>query len=125
MDGDLDSTLAAIAEPTRRQIIDLLVDGPLPSGRIALKLNLSPPTTSRHLRVLWKANLVREVRVEHDARVTMYELDRDALLLVKSWVDRMERQWASRLEDFKAYAEQSAAGFSDKDDPERSRKEIT
>jgi DNA-binding transcriptional ArsR family regulator len=105
MENDLDMTLAAIAEPTRRQIVDLLVEGPLPSGRIANKLGLSPPTTSRHLRVLRKAGVVHDLRVESDARVTMYELVPDALLLVGQWVSHMQRHWSQQLEAFRQHAE--------------------
>ena len=65
--NDLDSTLMALAEPTRRGIVDLLSQRPHRAGELAETLDMSPPAMSRHLRVLRLRGLIEESRVEHDA----------------------------------------------------------
>ena len=71
MASELDATLAALADPTRRAVVELLREQPLRSGDIAAALSMSRPATSRHLRVLRHARVVAEQPLEDDARVRL------------------------------------------------------
>jgi DNA-binding transcriptional ArsR family regulator len=93
-----------IAEPHRRRILDLLLSGPRPVGELTAQLGLTQPGTSRHLRVLREAGLVR-VRVEAQRR--WYELEPGPLAEIVSWLEPYRRMWAGqldRLEDHLAAA---------------------
>ena len=62
--NDLDSTLLALAEPTRRGIVGLLSQRPYRAGELAEAFDMSPPAMSRHLRVLRTRGLIEEARAE-------------------------------------------------------------
>jgi DNA-binding transcriptional ArsR family regulator len=72
--SNLDATLAALADPTRRAVIDLLRTTPRRAGELANLLEVSPPALSRHLRLLRAQGLVQEEGNDDDARVRMYSL---------------------------------------------------
>src|SRR3954451_16303425 len=88
-------TLAALADPTRREIIALLAAGERGAGQVAERFPVSRPAISRHLRVLREAGLVR-VRVEGQRRV--YALDPRPLSEVGAWLAPYRRLWAHRLD---------------------------
>src|SRR5260370_23574479 len=78
MNNNLDNTLAALADPTRRHVVELLRERPRRAGELAAACAMSGPAMSRHLRVLRASGLV-EVEVEaersgHDARLRIYQL---------------------------------------------------
>ncbi|HEY8377369.1 MAG TPA: metalloregulator ArsR/SmtB family transcription factor [Nannocystis sp.] len=108
MPGDLDRTLAALAEPTRRGVIDLLRRRPHCASEIADALSTSRPAMSRHLRVLRQAGLVREDALEDDARVRVYRLVREPFAELRDWLDEVEAFWGDQLQAFKAHAERRA-----------------
>jgi DNA-binding transcriptional ArsR family regulator len=101
----LDRTLAALAEPTRRGVVDLLRAGPRRASDIATALSTTRPAMSRHLRVLRKAGLVREDDLESDARARVYRLERAPFTELQGWLEEVEAFWSDQLESFKAYAE--------------------
>jgi DNA-binding transcriptional ArsR family regulator len=105
MTAELDQTLLALADPTRRAVVDLLSAGPQRSGALAEALSLSPPAMSRHLRVLRKARLVEEQALEDDARVRVYRLRAEPLQALRGWVDEVSAFWGDQLQAFKAFAE--------------------
>lgn len=70
----LDRTLAALADPTRRAVIEHLRTRPHRAGDLADALGMSAAARSRHLRVLRKSGLITDDEVEHDARVRLYPL---------------------------------------------------
>src|SRR5262249_38394821 len=70
----IDHTLLALADPTRRRVVELLRKKPQRAGDIATALSVSPPLLSRHLRLLRKSGLIENSEVEHDARVRVYRL---------------------------------------------------
>lgn len=107
---DLDQTFAALADPTRRAVIGLLRQGPLRSGEIASTLSLSHPATSRHLRVLRHAGLVSEESQVEDARVRVYQLEREPFGELRGWLDEVEAFWGDQLRAFKAHAERRGGG---------------
>jgi DNA-binding transcriptional ArsR family regulator len=88
-------TLAALADPTRREIIALLAAGERGAGQVAERFPVSRPAISRHLRVLREAGLVR-VRVEGQRRV--YALDPRPLSELDAWLAPYRQLWAQRLD---------------------------
>jgi DNA-binding transcriptional ArsR family regulator len=84
-----------LAEPSRRDILDLLRDGERSVGELVDRLSLSQPGVSKHLRVLREAGLV-EVRPEGQRR--LYELRAEPLAEVDSWLSPYRRFWSSRLD---------------------------
>src|SRR5262245_62129464 len=96
----------AIAEPRRRQIVDLLAyRGELPVGTIVVALGLPQPAVSKHLGVLRKVGLVVVVK---QGQQRVYHLEAAKLKNVHDWVSRFERLWSHQLDRIKARAEQKA-----------------
>ncbi|MBK7351529.1 MAG: winged helix-turn-helix transcriptional regulator [Gemmatimonadetes bacterium] len=92
----------AIADPTRRAILDALRARERSAGEIAGLFPVSRPAISRHLRVLRGAGLVRERRV---ARSRLYRLDPAPLREVERWMAHYRVFWAARLQDLRQYLE--------------------
>ena len=84
-----------LAEPVRRRILDLLRERPRLVGELTTELGLSQPGTSKHLRVLRDAGLVR-VRAEAQRR--WYELEPGPLAEVDAWLTPYRWMWADRLD---------------------------
>jgi DNA-binding transcriptional ArsR family regulator len=103
--NDLDRTLSALADPTRRGVIELLREQPRKASDLADALGLSRPAMSRHLRILRKSGLVTESELEHDARVRMYRLQRAPFSDLSSWLTEVEAFWGDQLAAFKRHAE--------------------
>ncbi len=87
--------VAALADPTRRRILELLVDGDVPAGELADRFPVSRPAVSRHLRVLREAGLV-QVRVDRQRR--LYSLDPAPLVELDAWLAPYRRLWSQRLD---------------------------
>ena len=104
---DLDRILSALADRTRRNVIDLLLHGPERPAEIADRLGVSRPALSRHLRVLREAALISDEGVDGDARGRRCVLEPDGLGSLRGWLDQAERMWESQLTAFKAYAERA------------------
>ncbi|HEX3769373.1 MAG TPA: metalloregulator ArsR/SmtB family transcription factor [Polyangiaceae bacterium] len=105
--SDLDLTLNALADPTRRGVIDLLRKKPRRAGELAAAFAMSAPAMSRHLRVLRKTGLVEERELEDDARVRMYRLRPEPFTALRRWLDEVESFWGDQLGAFKAHAERT------------------
>jgi DNA-binding transcriptional ArsR family regulator len=103
----LDQTLAALADPTRRRVVDLLRARPRRAGELAASFDLSAPAMSRHLRVLRTGGLIEEERVAHDARVRVYRLRRERFDDLHGWLEQIEAFWSDQLGSFKAHAERT------------------
>ena len=88
-------SLAALADPTRRRIVEMLAARNLSSGEIAESFQISAPAISQHLKTLRSVGLVR-VRV--DAQRRIYELDSRGIEEMSEWVMRIRRTWAMRLD---------------------------
>jgi DNA-binding transcriptional ArsR family regulator len=102
---DVDSTLAALADPNRRSVVNLLRQRPHTAGELAQELELPAPAMSRHLRVLRQSGLVEERHPEFDARVRIYSLRLEPMAGLKAWLEETEQLWADQLGSFKAYLE--------------------
>jgi DNA-binding transcriptional ArsR family regulator len=94
---------AAIADPTRRAILDAIRGRERAAGEIASLFPVSRPAISKHLRVLRGAGLVRERRV---AQLRLYSLDPAPLRDVERWLDHYKVFWAARLHDLKRVVEE-------------------
>lgn len=107
MSAAVDRTLAALADPSRRRVVEVLAAGPRRAGELAAEAGLTAPAMSRHLRALKQAGLVAESHPEFDARVRIYELRPEAMSELKAWLERAERLWTDQLSAFKAHLERS------------------
>ena len=87
--------LTALADPTRRRIVEALARGALSSGEIAGMFAITAPAISQHLKALRQARLVR-VRVEAQRRI--YELDKEGVDELAQWVDELRRFWTPRFD---------------------------
>ena len=85
----------ALAEPTRRRIVELLSDGERTAGDIASHFTTSRPGISRHLRVLRESGLVR---AREDAQRRVYSLNPAPLEEIDAWLQRYRRFWGNRLD---------------------------
>jgi DNA-binding transcriptional ArsR family regulator len=89
------SPFEALADPHRRQILDLLRDGERPAGDVVEALPLSQPGASKHLRILRDAGLVT---VRKDAQRRLYRLAPDRLAELDAWLAPYRKFWSSRLD---------------------------
>jgi DNA-binding transcriptional ArsR family regulator len=105
--SDLDRTLTALSDPTRRGVIELLRKRPRRAGELADELEMSPPAMSRHLRILRLHGLVEEEHAGEDARVRVYRLRHKPFRDLRSWLDDVEQFWTSELDAFAAHAERT------------------
>ena len=103
--AQLGTALTALGDPTRRAVVRLLARGSQRAGELAAALEMTPPTLSRHLRVLRKCGLIVDDEPEDDARVRLYRLRPDALQPLRDWLDEVEGFWNDQLQSFKAHAE--------------------
>jgi len=94
----------ALADPTRRRIMDRLREAPLSVGVLAVEFPMSRPAISKHLRLLREARLVRERR---EGRRRVYALDPRPLVAVDAWLDRYRRDLRRSLERLKRHVEEN------------------
>lgn len=93
----------AVAEPRRRQILDLLADGERPVNDLVRELGLAQPQVSKHLRVLRE---VGAVDVRQEGRLRFYRLNGRALKPIHDWVRDYERSWSERFEQLDVVLEE-------------------
>src|SRR5258705_423749 len=93
----------AVAEPRRRQILDVLAGGERPVNDLVRELTLGQPQVSKHLRVLREVGLVD---VRGDGRQRLYRLNGRALKPIHDWVKDYERTWAERFDQLDVVLEQ-------------------
>ncbi len=110
MAAELDRTLAALADPTRRAIVERLRKKPQRPSEVAEALSMSRPAMSRHLRVLRKAGLIAQEAIEEDARARLIQLRTEPFSRLRAWVEDVEAMWGDQLQAFKAHAEQVHRG---------------
>ena len=94
----------AVADPTRRAILDRLRHGSVPAMEIADGFRISRPAVSRHLRVLRRAKLVTERK---EGRNRIYQLTPNPLHDIDAWIDGYRAFWQKSLTGLKAHLEQS------------------
>ena len=101
-----EATFHALADPTRRAVLDLLRGGAQPAGQIAEAFPVSRPAISKHLRQLRRARLVVENR---RGRHRYYHLNPEPLKEVDLWLDQYRRFWQMNLTNLKNFVEQEYA----------------
>lgn len=104
---DLDRTLAALAVPCRRQVVELLRERPRRAGELAEAINVPFPSMSRHLKALRHSGLVEEERDQVDSRVRVYRLRPEPMADLRAWLEQTEALWARQLTAFKAHLEKT------------------
>lgn len=92
----------AVADPTRRAILDRLRGGGVAVAELAAGFDMTRPAVSKHLRVLRDADLVRE---ERDGRQRVYRLNPEPLRDVSQWIESYRRFWPANLARLKRYLE--------------------
>ena len=97
----------AVADPTRRAILDRLRHGEAPVAEIAAQFTMSRPAISRHLRVLRDARLVRERRGGDDGRQRLYQVTPAPLRTVVQWAQAYEAFWTTNLASLQQHLESS------------------
>lgn len=93
----------AVAEPRRREILDVLARGERPVNELVVALGIAQPQVSKHLRVLREVGLVN---VRDDGRRRLYRLDGRGLKPIHDWVRDFERTWSERFERLDAVLEE-------------------
>ena len=88
-------TFTALADPTRRRIIENLAMGESSFGEIADKFEMSRPAVSQHLKVLREAGIVAS---RADAQRRIYRLNDDSLQEIEAWLGKVREFWSQRLE---------------------------
>ena len=99
----MDELLAVIADPSRREMLELLAERERSAGELGAAFSLSQPAVSRHLRVLREAGLVR---VRGDGQRRIYSLEPRPLKELDAWLERYRRFWDARLDALEARLEQ-------------------
>jgi len=97
-----EATFQALADPTRRAVLDLLRRGSQPAGQIAEVFPVSRPAISKHLRLLRRVHLVSEHR---EGRNRVYQLNPEPLRAVDSWIEQYRSFWSTNLGNLKAFVE--------------------
>ncbi|HEV3162592.1 MAG TPA: metalloregulator ArsR/SmtB family transcription factor [Isosphaeraceae bacterium] len=109
----------AIAEPRRRQILDLLARGERPVNDVVASLGLAQPQVSKHLRVLREVGLVS---VRGSGQQRLYKLNAERLKPIHDWVQNFEPFWDHQLDRIKKRAERKASERSaERDKPEKEK----
>lgn len=91
----MEAVLRAVADDSRRMMLETLAGGPATAGELAALLPIARPGVSRHLRVLREAGLVE---VRQDAQRRIYSLRPDPLVEVDEWLARYRALWSQRLD---------------------------
>jgi DNA-binding transcriptional ArsR family regulator len=105
--NQIDATFAALADPTRRQVVELLRFDALRASAIAERLHVSRAAISRHLRYLERSGLVSVETPGDDARGRLYRLEPGRLVALRAWLDQVEAFWSEQLGAFKEHADRT------------------
>ena len=97
-----EAAFSALADPTRRAVLDLLRAGTRPAGEIARAFPVSRPAISKHLRILRRAHLVEERR---EGRHRLYQLNPEPLKAVDTWLEQYRSFWSANLASLKSFVE--------------------
>lgn len=101
----LDAVFEALADPTRRRVLEILRETPRPAGEIAERAGVSRAAMSHHLRILATVGLVRDDRGVHDARLRIFRLEPGRLEEAEEWLHQLRAHWQTELEAFARHVE--------------------
>lgn len=96
----------ALADPTRRRVVQLLDTRPHRAGELAEATGMSQPAMSRHLKILLMSGIAEDERVPEDARVRMFKLKPESLVAVQAFLDQLQAEWRTQLRSFKRHVEE-------------------
>jgi len=105
--ANLDRTLAALADPCRRRVVDLLRERPHRAGELAEATRIAFPLMSRHLKTLRESGLVEEDRDEFDSRVRIYRLRPGPMADLRVWLEETEALWGRQLLALRAHLQKT------------------
>lgn len=103
----------AVAEPRRRQILDVLTGGERSVNDLVAALGIAQPQVSKHLKVLREVGLVA---VREEGRHRMYRLEAEPLQPIHAWLERYERMWTARFDRLEEVLEQMKHDQKEEDD---------
>ena len=106
MGNGVEDVFVALADPTRRRVVELLGDRPRRAGELAAAAGTSAPVMSRHLRILLDTGFVADERVPDDARLRVFRLRQEPVLALQAWLDQLQAHWNEQLGAFKRYVEE-------------------
>jgi DNA-binding transcriptional ArsR family regulator len=95
----------ALADPTRRRVVELLGGKPARAGELAAAVGTSAPAMSKHLRHLLRAGLVADERDAADARVRVFRLRPQSVAAIQAWLDQLQAHWDVQLRSFQRHLE--------------------
>lgn len=101
------TTFAALAEPTRLRVVELLREGPCSVGEIVTRLGVAQPQVSKHLKVLRDSGLAS---VERQAQRRIYHLEREAFGEMSDWIESFATLWERRLDHLGSYLNGASLG---------------
>lgn len=107
MSNDQAGLFAALADPTRVRVVELLGQRPHRAGELAGEIGISAPSMSRHLRVLLQAGLIADERVPDDARARVFHLRPEQIAATRAWLDQVQAHWNEQLGAFKEHIERT------------------
>jgi DNA-binding transcriptional ArsR family regulator len=107
-DADVAAVFSALADPARRQVVQLLGAAPRRAGELASTVGLSAPAMSRHLKVLLNAGIVADERTAADARLRFFRLRPQSFAALQAWLDQLQAHWDEQLASFKRHVEERA-----------------
>ncbi len=102
----VDETFAALADPARRLVIQLLSAAPRRAGELAVAAGMSAQAMSRHLKVLLQAGIIADERTPQDARLRYFRLRPQSLTALQAWLDELQAHWDEQLASFKRHIEE-------------------
>jgi DNA-binding transcriptional ArsR family regulator len=105
-EADVEALFGALADPARRQVVQLLGTAPRRAGELAAAAGMSSPAMSRHLKVLLQAGIVTDERVTQDARMRYFRLRPQSLAALQAWLDQLQAHWGEQLASFKQHVEE-------------------
>ena len=100
------SLFDALADPTRRRVVELLGSKPARAGELAAAVGTSAPAMSKHLRQLLRAGLVADERDAADARVRVFRLRPQSVAAIQAWLDQLQAHWDEQLRSFQRHVDQ-------------------
>jgi DNA-binding transcriptional ArsR family regulator len=104
-DPELAAVLRALSDSTRLMAVELMAQGPRRAGQLADDLDVTPPTMSKHLRVLLQAGIVVDERHPDDSRVRVFRLRPGSIVSLRAWLDQLQAHWDEQLGSFKEHVE--------------------
>jgi len=109
---DVATVFGALADPARRQVVQLLGTAPLRAGELASAVGMSAPAMSRHLKVLLQAGIVTDERTTQDARLRYFRLRPRSMTALQAWLDQLQAHWDEQLASFQRHVEVRTAAIS-------------